>query len=304
MSSANETVLPLVVVVVLNWNLPTETADCVASLLAGDYSHQRVLVVDNGSTDDSVACLRARFGTQIEIIETGANLYFAGGMNAGLRWALEAGAEWVLLMNNDTFVAPDMLSRLVQTALEHPPAGIVAPMIYLAHDRTRIWTLGSRRARWWPLPRDVGRGELDRGQYAQPFAIDYAQACCMLISREVLSRVGLLDERYRMYYEDADFSVRAQQAGFTILVEPRARMWHLVSASANREAVTTRYQRTRYRVRFYRQHARGGMAWLTHLALCAQEVGRMGLALARGRADLARATWRGLRDGYREPYIA
>lgn len=304
MPSANETASPLIVVVVLNWNLPAETADCVASLLAGDYHRQRVLVVDNGSTDDSVARLRARFGAQIEIVEAGANLYFAGGMNVGLRRALEAGAEWVLLLNNDTFVAPDMLSRLVHTALEHPDAGIVTPLIYLAHDPTRIWTLGSRRMRWWPFPRDVGRGELDRGQYAQPFRIDYAQACCMLVSREVLARVGLLDERYRMYYEDADFSARAKQAGFEILVEPRARMWHLVSASANREAATTRYQRTRYRVRFYRQHARGGLAWLTHLFLCAQEVGRIGLALARGRADLARATWRGLCDSYREPYIA
>ncbi len=304
MLSADESALPSVVVVVLNWNLPTETANCVASLLAGDYPRQRILVVDNGSSDDSAARLRARFGVQLEIVETGANLYFAGGMNVGLRWALEAGAEWVLLMNNDTFVAPDMVSRLVRTALEHPDAGIVTPMIYLAHDSTRIWTLGSRRERWWPFPRDVGRGELDRGQYAQPFPIDYAQACCMLVSREVLVRVGLLDERYRMYYEDADFSARAHRAGFEILVEPRARMWHLVSASANREAATTRYQRTRYRVRFYRQHTHGGLAWLTHLLLCAQEMGRMGLALMRGRADLARATWCGLRDGYREPRLA
>jgi len=120
----------------------------------------------------------------------------------------------------------------------------------------------------------------------------------MLVRRAALEQVGFFDTHYRMYYEDADFCVRVQRAGFSLWAEPRAKMWHLVSLSAARQAATTRYQRTRYRVRFYRQHA--PRAWVTHLAVCAQELGRMGWALLRGEWDLAGAGWRGLRDGYAE----
>jgi GT2 family glycosyltransferase len=291
---------PLVIIVVLNWNLPAETGECVASLLAGDYARQRVLVVDNGSTDDSVPQLRRRFDDQIAILETGANLFFAAGNNAGVRWALDAGADLILILNNDTRVAPDMVSRLVLTALTRPDVGILAPMIYFDHDRSRIWALGSQRRRWWPMPRDVGRGEIDRGQYTAPFVVDYVTGCAMMARQSVFTQVGLFDPRYQMYYEDADLCARAQRAGFRLLVEPRAKMWHMVSTSAGRQAATSRYQRTRYRVRFYRQHSHGISSWLTLALLWAQEVARLGITLKRGQRDLVAAGWRGLWDGYRE----
>lgn len=291
---------PLVVVVVLNWNRPLETADCIASLLAGDYSRQQILVVDNGSSDGSVGELHQRFGGQIEVVETGTNLFYAGGNNVGLEWSLKAGADWTLILNNDTLVAPDMLGRLVQTAQDHPRAGILAPMIYFGHDRSRIWALGGRRRQWLLMPLEIGRGEMDCGQFAAPFSVDFVTGCAMLVRRDVLTQVGLLDTNYRMYYEDADFCVRVQKAGFELWVEPRAKMWHMVSLSAKRQAAKSRYQRTRYRIRFYRQHPRGPLPQLTHGLLWIQELVRTVGALTRGQPDLARAGWRGLWDGYRE----
>lgn len=291
---------PLVVAVVLNWNLARETEACVASLLAGDYPSQRVLVVDNGSTDDSVAQLRARFDDRIDLVETGVNLYYAGGSNVGLRWALEAGADYCLVMNNDTVVAPDMVSWLVRTALAYPDAAILGPMICDSHDRSRIWAMGSLRRRWLPMARDLGRGEVDQGQYPTPLVVDYVTGCAMMVRREVLTRVGLFDPGYQMYYEDADLCTRAQAAGFILLVEPRAKMWHLGAASTSLQSATSRYQKTRYRVRFYRQHAHGPLSWVVHPMLWVQESVRAALALKRGERDLARATWRGLRDGYRD----
>jgi GT2 family glycosyltransferase len=288
---------PLVTVVVLNWNLPAETMACVSSLLAGDYQHQRILVVDNGSTDDSVLQLRHCFGDRVTIVETGTNLYYAGGNNVGIEWALAAGADYILILNNDTVVAPDMVSRLVRTASDHPEAGILAPMICFGHDRSRIWALGSRRHRWLPMPRDVGRGEIDQGQYTVPLEVDYVTGCAMMVRRAVFNQAGLFDPSYRMYYEDADLCARAQSAGFRLLVEPRAKMWHMVSVSAGRQAATTRYQRTRYRARFYRQHPHGPFPWLTLAVLWMQELARMGMALARGQLDLVAAGWRGLLDG-------
>ena len=166
---------PHVVILVLNWNLPVQTIACVESLLAGDYPDQHVVVIDNGSADDSVTLLRDRLGQRVTMLETGTNLYYAGGNNVGLRWALDVGADWVMVLNNDTLVAPDMVSRMVRTGNSSSEIGIVAPMIYWGHsypegspsdqDR-RIWSMGSRRRGWLPFPRDVGKNEIDRGRYA------------------------------------------------------------------------------------------------------------------------------------------
>jgi hypothetical protein len=291
---------PLVIVVVLNWNLPGETVACVNSLLDGDYPHQQVLVVDNGSTDDSVSQFRRCFGDQIDIVEIGVNLFYAGGNNVGIRWALEAGADFVLILNNDTIVASDMVSQLVRTAQDCPDVGVVAPMIYFGDDPLRIWALGSQRYCWLPIPRDVGRGEIDHGQYTTPFEVDYVTGCAMMVRRSVFTQVGPFDPNYRMYYEDADLCARVQQAGFALFVEPRAKVWHRVSASAKQQTITSCYQRTRYRIRFYRQHPHGPFPWLTLSLLWIQELAQVGMALIRGRTGLAKAKQRGLCDGYRE----
>lgn len=291
---------PFVAIVVLNWNLPTETIACVSSLLAGNYPNQRVLVVDNGSTDKSVLKLRHQFEDRIDILETGANLFYAGGNNVGIDWAMKAGADFVLLLNNDTLAAPDMVSWLVRTAQAHLNIGILAPMIYFEHNRSRIWMLGSRWPRWRLMPQDIGRGEIDHGQFSMPFAVDCVTGCAMMVRRAVFAQVGLLDTSYQMYYEDADLCARAQQAGFELFVEPRAQLWHKVSVSANRQAAISRYQRTRYRMRFYRQHSAGLFPWLTLTILWLQEIARISIALSRGQLDLASAGWRGLRDGFRE----
>ncbi len=291
---------PLVIVIVLNWNLPGETVACVNSLLDGDYPHQQILVVDNGSTDESVSQIRRCFGNQIDIVETGVNLFYAGGNNVGIRRAMEAGADFVLILNNDTIVASDMVSQLVCTAQDCPDVGVVAPMIYFGDDPLRIWALGSQRYRWLPIPLDIGRGEIDYDQYTTPFEVDYVTGCAMMIRRSVFAQVGLFDPNYRMYYEDADLCARVQQAGFALVVEPRAKVWHMVSASANRQTITSCYQRTRYRIRFYRQHPHGPFPWLTRSLLWIQELAQVGIALIRGRTDLVKAKWRGLRDGYRE----
>jgi GT2 family glycosyltransferase len=291
---------PSVAIVVLNWNLPIETIACVQSLQAGDYPRQQIVIVDNGSTDDSVARLRDHFGDSVAILETGENLYYAGGNNVGLRWALEAGADWVVVLNNDTIVAPDMVSWLVRTASSSPDLGIVVPMIYWGGDGRRIWAMGSRRRWWLPLPQDVGKGETDHGQYSQPLDVDYAVGCCMMVCCQVLMRTGLFDPSYRMYYEDADLSARVRRAGFRLVVEPRARMWHLVSASAGRQAAVSCYQKTRYRMRFYRQHTAKFWVWSTCALLMAQELARATLHWVQGERDLAFARWRGLRDGSTE----
>ncbi len=286
---------------VLNWNRPDDTIACVASLLAGEAANQRVLVVDNGSSDDSVARLRARFGDAIEILATGANRYYAGGMNAGIERAMALHADLILLLNNDTVVAPDAVPWLVAAAEAHPGAGILAPAVCFLAERARDWSLGSRCAAWRPFPAEVGRGAVDRGQYTAPMRVDFVTGCAMLVRREVVERIGLLDESYRFYYEDADYCARARAAGFGLLVEPRARIYHAVAQSATRDPATVRYLKTRGRVRFYRSYAFGPVPLLTHAALWTQEAARAVAGALRGDRTVAAAIWRGLLDGYRAP---
>ncbi len=131
---------PLVHISILNWNNAPDTLACLDSVFALDYPNFRVLVVDNGSTDDSVEAIRGRYPA-LEILQTGANLGYAGGNNAGIRQILAAGAEYVCLLNNDTMVAPDFLSALVG-AMDDPEVGIAGPLVYYADPPDVIFSAG------------------------------------------------------------------------------------------------------------------------------------------------------------------
>ncbi len=224
--------LPMAVVVP-NWNLAADTSECVRSLLAaGAGLAVQVIVVDNGSTDGSPARLAGEFERSIELIELPSNRGFAAAVNTGVQHALAAGAASVLVLNNDTIVAPDMLSLLCAAA---PAADIVGPAIYYHDAPARLWRLGDRASRWLPVPRRVP--ERPAGERTVP--VDYLTGCAMLVGREVFETIGLFDESYFMYYEDADFCRRARDRGFTLLAVPPARMWHKVSLTARADPRAT-----------------------------------------------------------------
>lgn len=293
--AATEGRSPLVAAIVLNYNLPEVTEWCVASLLQSDYDHLHLIIVDNGSQDGSAEVLRGRF-PQATLLVSDRNLLFAGGMNLGLRHALAMGADYALVLNNDTVVSREMVKRLVEAAISLPQAGIVAPLIRRADGR--VWSAGSQRRGVCPFPRDVGQG---KGAVlpSQPFRIDYVTGCAMLIHHDVLEAIGLFDERYAMYYEDADFCVRAASAGYTLWVVPSAEMVHLVSESAKRQAPQSVYAHTRYRLRFYRQHHQP-LWWVGLPSIFFQEGLRAVRDILAGHRHLALARLRGMRDGLTE----
>lgn len=286
--------------VVLNWNLQDDTMECVDSLLASSYSRLHIVVVDNGSDDGSGPALAARYGRQIDLILNRENLGFAAGMNIGIRHALGCGADSVLLLNNDTVIGTEAIEHLLQVSESDAAIGVLGPAVYFYDEPDRFWRLGAVHNQWSPLPIEIGRGEMDQGQFAAPFEVDYVTGCAMWIRAELLRQVGLLDEGYYMYYEDADFCRRAHNAGYRIVVTPQAHVWHKVSRSAERKAANSHYHRTRYRIRFYRMHRPGPFPMLTLGVLCVQELGRIGKAALRGQLDIVQAGWRGLIDGSRE----
>jgi GT2 family glycosyltransferase len=258
--------VPRVTIIVLNWNGLADTLACLESLSRLDCADQvgayEVMVVDNGSTDGSPAAIRERF-PGVTLIENGRNLGFTGGNNVGLRRALERGSDYALLLNNDTEVTPDFLRLLVEAAEADPRVGIAGPTIYYYDQPKTIWSAGGgidwRRGRTWML----GLNERDIGEFGQePQEVDFVTGCAMLVKRAVLERVGLLDDRFFAYYEEAEWCVRAQRAGFKIIHLPRAHIWHKISPLARADVPQVHYYMTRNRLLFLKATGAGLAAWL------------------------------------------
>jgi len=221
----------LVYIIVLNWNGWRDTVECVKSCGKLTYPHFRILIVDNGSTDGSDAALREQF-SDVEFLQTGANLGFAGGNNAGIRYALEKGANYVWLINNDTIVTPDALSALVRVARCNLRAGMVGSKI-VYHDNPRlIWYAGAvldPQSPWRMHHR--GLREEDVGQYDSLEETGFVTGCSLLASRDMITGIGLMDEAYFLYFEDSDWSVKARMEGWRLYYSPASLVRHKISVS-------------------------------------------------------------------------
>jgi len=220
-----------VFVIIVNWNGKEDTLDCLRSLKDVAYPQWTIVVVDNASSDGSVETFRSKF-PDIMILEQKNNLRFAGGNNVGIKYAMEHGAEAVLLLNNDTTVHPDFLTHLAERLHDESSAGMVVPKIYYHRDKNRIWFAGGEISFWTGTMNHTGIREIDRGQHDKLRMIDYATGCCVLVRSSAIEKVGVLDDSYFIYTEDADWSMRVRKAGFTILYEPAAKIWHKLSVSA------------------------------------------------------------------------
>ena len=222
---------PLVVIVLLNWNGWLDTVACLKSLQRLVYDDFRVVVVDNGSIDDSVQRLSV-WQPFITLLEAGENLGFAVGNNLGICWALEQGAEYVLLLNNDTVVAEDLLEAFVAAAQERPKAGALAAKICY-YDRPRtLWYAGSKSPTPWMAPMHIGQEEEDQGQYEEMAPVTGINGCAFFARTEAIREVGLLNERFFYKYEDVDWSLRFSKAGYETLYVPGAKVWHKVSQAS------------------------------------------------------------------------
>lgn len=243
--------------VIVNWNLKDDTITCVESLLAAGVAVGQVIVVDNGSSDGSVQVLQERFGSAVHLVVSNQNLGFAGGNNLGIQCALEQGAQWVLLLNNDTYVAPTFLTELENAVRYDERLGILGPVILYNDFPDQIWYFGDRLIPGLLATVSLYRGRRDHNQFPLLVPVDFVSGCGMLIKSDVFRTIGFFSTAFFLYGEEIDFCWRARTAGFRLAVATRAKMWHKVSASANRDPSTSRYLRIRNQIRFYRTYARG-----------------------------------------------
>src|SRR3954468_5241098 len=224
-----------VVTVVLNWNGRDDTLACLRSLERLDWPSHETIVVDNGSSDGSVDAIEAEHPA-VTVIANGRNLGFAAGNNVGLRAAQAAGADYVMLLNNDTLVAPDLLRKLVAEAERRPDAGALCPLIYYLDRPDRIWYAGARfDARRGHNGRHTGYGETDRGQYDRVRETGRGTGAAMLVRRAAIEQVGLLDGALYLQVEDVEWSLRMRRAGWRIFFVPSGKVWHRVSVTTGGE---------------------------------------------------------------------
>ena len=234
---------PKVSIIVLNWNGLDDTIECLESLRDVTYPNYRVIVVDNGSAGDDVRILRERFGECAHIIANDRNYGFAEGNNIGMRYALDSfDPAYLLLLNNDTVIAPDSLDELVKVAESDSTIGIVGPKIYYYDFEGRkdvIWAAGGKVYKWrrW-VYRAIGWNEDDLLQYQSTVDVDWVNGAAMMIKSVVVGELSLLDSLYFFGDEDVDYCIRARKRGFRVVYVPTARVWHKVGLSRNKVEVS------------------------------------------------------------------
>jgi len=234
---------PAVTIVVMTWENYAETADCLDSLRSVNYDNYRVVVVDNGSEDDSVDRLRQEHGW-CEFVVNDENIGFARGNNVGISHALETGADYVLLLNDDTLVQPDFLTPLVD-AMERYDRVAVVGGVNLLPGTERIHNAGYIFHPWL-----AAKGELIREPISEdPYPVDFVQACSILLNPAFLDEVGCLNEKYFLGMEDVDLSWKARSNGWKVLVAPDSRIYHRVGETGSKSPFSI-YHKTRNKLQF------------------------------------------------------
>ncbi len=252
---------PSVAALVLNYNGKELTLETVASLLAMTYPACEVVVVDNASTDGSYEAVREAF-PDVTQVQVEVNQGPASGMNAGLRYVLEQGFDYALLLNNDIEGHAEMVTEMVAVAERDPRIGVVGPKAYYYWDRERIWSAGGILRFKESVTKERGDGELDRGQWDRDEEVDYICGCAMLVRRAAIEATGLWDTTYTLGVEDADWCARMKQQGYSCWYAHKARLWHKVGQSVGVYKPGRTFHTGRNMAIFVRKYA-GPWDWLT-----------------------------------------
>ncbi len=242
-----------VAIVLVNFNGEKFQNECIQSIKNMNYKDYDIVIVDNGSTDNSIKKVKEKFDNLI-IIETGKNYGVAKGNNIGIKYALDNNYEYVLLLNNDTEVAPDMLSNMIKKASSNT---LVTCKMYFYEPNNFLWCAGGKINWNKGTTTHFGENELDKGQHNESKFVEFTPTCCLLIHKSVFEKVGFMDEKYFMYYDDTDFCARVNNAGFKIWYESSAKLWHKVSSSSGgAESNITIYYGNRNRLYFIEKHCK------------------------------------------------
>ncbi|MCO5184159.1 MAG: glycosyltransferase family 2 protein [Anaerolineae bacterium] len=283
-----------ILAITLNWRQPQLTLECVQALRSL-HTHVDILVIDNGSGDNSAEILAAGLAPA-ELVCLPNNVGFAAGSNHGLRYAIEQGYTYALLLNNDAFPSADMLDQLLAETSDD--TALLTPVIYYEAQPNRIWYGGARRHKHTLDLRDRLQNQIDSGQITT-HDVDYVLGTCVLVNLAAVAKVGLLDERYFMYFEDLDWSLRFQSAGYRLRLVASAKLYHRVAVSTGGvESPLRRFYLARSSVIFYRVHRDAGTTWIIVLFRIGSAMKTLAKLAWHRQWEAARAYVHGLHNGW------
>lgn len=304
MSDLSLRTFPSLAVIIVNWNSFDVTFNCLQSLKDVDYPLLDVIIVDNGSTDNSGSKL-SRAYPDFTFLYNDENLGFTGGNNTGIEYAIKEHLDLIMLLNNDTVVTPDFASILVEKLVQDSQIGAIQPKIMFNKERRIIWNAGSFYNSFWAISKTRGFEETDNGQYNKPEEIPWVTGCCFLTKTEIVKKIGLLDQKFFIYFEDTDWSFKIRKLGYKLVFEPSSVIYHEVGMSnQNRKGHNegnvspfSHYQTVRNHLYFIRRYSRGVNiigAWSYQVV---KFVGYIGYFLIRRRFVKLKFVLRGFRDG-------
>ncbi len=296
--------LPSLAIIIVNWNSYNVTAACLLSLRSIDYGNFETIVVDNGSEDNSVEEIRAQF-PEATLLRNSENRGFTGGNNTGIQYALDQGKDLIMLLNNDTIVTSGFASILIKELLIDKSIGAIHPKIMYNQEREIIWSAGGFMNFFFFLTKQRGLNEKDLGQYNESSDVEWVTGCCFLTRSKIVREVGLLDDKFFIYYEDGDWSFRIKAHGYRLRYEPRSLIYHEVGKSnENRKgheegniSPFTRYQSVRNHLFLVRRYAKGINkigSWVNQFFKIG---GYLGYYLIRGRFQKFKIVIRAVIDG-------
>jgi GT2 family glycosyltransferase len=250
---------PYVISVILNTNRREDTLACLASLTQSTYKHHKAIVLDNHSTDGSVSAIRSAF-PEVEIIALAENHGYAGNNNVGIKAAIQQGADWVFVLNEDTILAPDCLAQLVACGESNLQIGIIGPLVYHHDEPSVIQSAGGRLNRFWDGSH-IGQNEEDRGQFHNNHRVDWISGCAILVRRTVIEQAGMLDPRFFYYWEETEWCFRIGRHGWQIMHVPAAKLWHKGVQRDYRPKPSVTYYNTRNHLLMLAKHHAPPSVW-------------------------------------------
>ncbi len=227
---------PKVCIIIVNYNGYIDTIDCLRSLRAITYSNYEVVIVDNASPNDSVDRIRDYALPKEILLQSEVNGGFSAGNNIGIRYAMEHYADYCLLLNNDTVVEGNFLDELIKTAEEYKRKAVVTSKINYYYDKTKIWYAGGTFSRLTSRTTHIGINETDNGQHDQRKEVSFISGCCMLLPIDVISDVGMMDEKFFLYCEDLAYCCEIVEGGYSLIYEPKAVIYHKVNSSTGKSS--------------------------------------------------------------------
>ena len=286
---------PLIISVILNTNRREDTLECLDSLAQNSYQNHQIIVLDNASTDGSVEAIRAAFPA-VQIIGLTDNRGYAGNNNVGIEAAITQGADWVFVLNEDTILAPDCLTKLVQVGESDSKIGIVGPMVYHHDEPEVIQSAGGSFGRYWESVH-LAQNEPDQGQFSQAHAVDWISGCAIMVRREAIEQVGAIDERYFYYWEETEWCLRTGKAGWQVMHIPQAKLWHKGVQRDYHPKPSVTYYATRNRLLTLAKHHAPPIVWVHVWGQLLRTLTSWTLKPKwRSKVEHRNAMWRGLVD--------